>query len=29
MSMGPQGVYSTLLRRQGKDDYRVEYGHDL
>ena len=25
MSMGPQGVYSTLLRRQGKDDYRVEY----
>ena len=25
LSMGPQGVYSSVLRRKGMDDYTVEY----
>ena len=25
LSMGPQGVYQTRLRRAGKDDYTVDY----
>jgi len=25
LSMGPQGVYQTVLTRQGKDNYTVDY----
>ena len=25
LSMGPQGVYSTVLKRKGMDDYTIDY----